>query len=63
MDYQTFAFALLSNSDLRGLTFECSTIGNGMEYVSGQDVLDYLQIGGISYGAYGEAEKRLVSCC
>lgn len=58
MDYQKYAFELLANSDLRGLTFNCastgcpypSSIGAGM--VSGQDVLDELRIGGIDYGAW-----------
>ncbi|KAJ3510930.1 hypothetical protein NLJ89_g4395 [Agrocybe chaxingu] len=64
MDYQKYAFELLTNSDLRGLTFKCSTIVNDQcicAYptstpasctVSGADVLDYLDIGGISYGRW-----------
>lgn len=58
MDYQTYAFELLANSDLRGLNFSCepsgcpypSSVGPGM--VSGYDVLSSLDIGGISYGTY-----------
>jgi hypothetical protein len=60
MDYQTYAFELLANSDLRGLVFTCdsgfcpypSSIGNSQ--VSGEDVLHALAIEGISYGRYGE---------
>lgn len=60
MDYQTYAFELLANSDLRGLNFSCepsgcpypSSVGPGM--VSGYDVLSSLDIGGISYGTYGK---------
>ncbi|KAJ3517350.1 hypothetical protein NLJ89_g561 [Agrocybe chaxingu] len=64
MDYQKYAFELLTNSDLRGLTFECNTIMNGecvcayptstpaLCTVSGEDILDYLEIGGISYGRW-----------
>ncbi|KAJ7500865.1 P-loop containing nucleoside triphosphate hydrolase protein [Mycena galericulata] len=61
MDYQRYSFELLVNSDFRGLTFKCVTILNGScvcAYpsstpetctVSGADVLDYLEIGDISY--------------
>ncbi|CAA7263567.1 unnamed protein product [Cyclocybe aegerita] len=64
MDYQKYAFELLTNSDLRGLTFKCNTVMNGecvCAYptstpasctVSGEDILDYLEIGGISYGRW-----------
>ncbi|KAF9554187.1 P-loop containing nucleoside triphosphate hydrolase protein [Agrocybe pediades] len=64
MDFQKYGFELLTNSDFRGLTFHCNTILNGQcacAYpsstpetctVSGQDVLDYLDIGGISYGKW-----------
>ncbi|KAJ7301568.1 P-loop containing nucleoside triphosphate hydrolase protein [Mycena albidolilacea] len=65
MDYQRYAFELLTNSDLRDLTFACppSTDGGACVCaypsstpetctVSGADVLDYLDIGGISYGAW-----------
>jgi hypothetical protein len=60
MDYQTYSFEQLANSDLRGLEFTCdvsgcpypSTIGSAK--VSGQDVLDSLNIGGIDYGTYGQ---------
>lgn len=60
MDYQTYAFELLANSDLRGLDFDCDPSGcpypssSGPNMVSGQDVLNSLDIGGISYGAWGE---------
>ncbi|KAH9476836.1 ABC transporter G family member 11 [Psilocybe cubensis] len=59
MDYQKYAFELMTNSDLRGLSFTCDTIINGTcacSYpsstpdtctVSGQDVLNYLDIGNI----------------
>lgn len=58
MDYQTYAFELIANSDLRGLEFTCeasgcpypSSVGSGM--VSGLDVLNNLDIGGINYGAW-----------
>ncbi|KAJ8082345.1 hypothetical protein PM082_008200 [Marasmius tenuissimus] len=60
MDYQHYAFDLLTNSDLRGLTFQCS---NACECaypsstpitctVSGDDVLNYLEIREISYGKW-----------
>ncbi|KAJ7691146.1 P-loop containing nucleoside triphosphate hydrolase protein [Mycena rosella] len=64
MDYQRYAFELLTNSDLRGLTFKCESTVNGAcvcAYpsstpetctVSGADVLNYLDIGDISYGAW-----------
>ncbi|CAK5270888.1 unnamed protein product [Mycena citricolor] len=65
MDYQRYAFELLVNSDLRGLSFKCVTAGiNGdcaCAYpsstpdtctVSGQDVLNYLEIGSIGYGKW-----------
>ncbi|KAI0789359.1 P-loop containing nucleoside triphosphate hydrolase protein [Abortiporus biennis] len=64
MDYQKYAFELLTNSDLRGVTFKCTTIINGQcscVYptstpqactVSGEDVLNYLDIDGISYGKW-----------
>ncbi|KAJ6488885.1 P-loop containing nucleoside triphosphate hydrolase protein [Mycena sanguinolenta] len=63
MDYQRYAFELLSNSDLRGLTFTCEQINGSCVCaypsstpdtctVSGQDVLDYLEIGSISYGKW-----------
>ncbi|KAJ6542947.1 P-loop containing nucleoside triphosphate hydrolase protein [Mycena capillaripes] len=64
MDYQRYAFELLTNSDFRGLTFKCVTLVNGTctcAYpsstpetctVSGADVLDYLDIGRISYGKW-----------
>ncbi|KAJ7930537.1 P-loop containing nucleoside triphosphate hydrolase protein [Mycena leptocephala] len=64
MDYQRYAFELLTNSDLRGLTFQCGTLVNGScvcAYpsstpetctVSGADVLGYLEIGDISYGKW-----------
>ena len=64
MDYQTYAFELIANSDLRGLMFRCeasgcpypSSIGPGM--VSGYDVLDDLGIGGINYGAWCKLMPR-----
>lgn len=64
MDYQKYAFELLTNSDLRGVTFTCNTIVNGAcacAYpsstpstctVSGDDVLNYLDIDNISYGKW-----------
>ncbi|KAF8956621.1 P-loop containing nucleoside triphosphate hydrolase protein [Flammula alnicola] len=64
MDYQKYAFELLTNSDLRGITFACATRANGecvCAYpsstpatctVSGADVLNYLDIGSISYGKW-----------
>ncbi|KAJ6529686.1 P-loop containing nucleoside triphosphate hydrolase protein [Mycena capillaripes] len=64
MDYQRYAFELLSSSDLRGLSFNCVTLVNGScvcAYpsstpdtctVSGEDVLNYLEIGSISYGKW-----------
>ncbi|KAG6847062.1 hypothetical protein H0H93_010374 [Arthromyces matolae] len=48
MDYQKYAFELLTNSDLRGLVFKCGSQIN----VSGEDVLSYLEIGSISYGKW-----------
>ncbi|EAU87223.1 hypothetical protein CC1G_10502 [Coprinopsis cinerea okayama7 len=65
MDFQKYAFELLTNSDLRGLTFTCDTLVNGTcacAYptsappeactVSGEDVLRYLEIGHISYSKW-----------
>ncbi|KAF6743949.1 P-loop containing nucleoside triphosphate hydrolase protein [Ephemerocybe angulata] len=64
MDYQKYAFELLTNSDLRGVAFTCNTIVNGAcacAYpsstpstctVSGDDVLNYLDIDNISYGKW-----------
>lgn len=83
MDYQKYAFELLTNvrctrhplcctvltnihfqSDFRGLAFRCSTITNGVctcAYpsstpetctVSGGDILEYLDIGSVSYGKW-----------
>ncbi|KAJ7085467.1 P-loop containing nucleoside triphosphate hydrolase protein [Mycena belliarum] len=64
MDYQRYAFELLTNSDLRGLTFKCVTVIDGScacAYpsstpetctVSGTDILTYLNIGDISYGSW-----------
>lgn len=64
MDYQKYAFELLTNSDFRGLVFPCNNIVNGAcacAYptstpeactISGEDVLSYLEIGGISYGKW-----------
>ncbi|KIJ49523.1 hypothetical protein M422DRAFT_27888 [Sphaerobolus stellatus SS14] len=64
MDYQRYAFELITNSDLRGLTFKCNTIVHGMcncAYptstpetctVSGDDILSYLEIDSISYGKW-----------
>lgn len=58
MDYQTYAFNLLSSSDLRGVVFTCqddfcpypSTLG--IDRVSGEDVLRALDMGGTSYWLY-----------
>ncbi|PFH45697.1 hypothetical protein AMATHDRAFT_77954 [Amanita thiersii Skay4041] len=64
MDYQKYAFELITNSDFRGLTFNCDTIVNGScvcAYpsstpssctVSGNDVVAYLDISTISYGKW-----------
>lgn len=58
MDYQKYAFELLANSDLRGLEFRCDATGCpypssvGPDRLLGQDVLDALKIGNISYGAW-----------
>ncbi|KAG6901786.1 hypothetical protein C0995_007889 [Termitomyces sp. Mi166 len=64
MDYQKYAFELITNSDLRGLVFQCQTQSNGScicAYpsstsasctISGEDVLSYLEIGSISYGRW-----------
>ncbi|KAK7022533.1 ABC transporter domain-containing protein [Favolaschia claudopus] len=66
MDYQRYAFELLTNSDLRGLNFKCTSPSVKGDTcvcaypsstpetctVSGADVLDYLDIGGISYGKW-----------
>ncbi|KAJ6600331.1 P-loop containing nucleoside triphosphate hydrolase protein [Mycena vulgaris] len=64
MDYQRYAFELLTNSDFRGLSFKCVTLVDGAcvcAYpsstpetctVSGADVLDYLDIGTIPYGGW-----------
>lgn len=63
MDYQKYSFELLTNSDLRGLVFQCATVDGvcACAYpsstpktctVSGEDVLSYLEIGGISYGKW-----------
>ncbi|KAK7461985.1 hypothetical protein VKT23_008417 [Stygiomarasmius scandens] len=58
MDYQRYAFELLSNSDFRGLTFRCindctcAYPSSAPETctVSGDDVLSYLDIRSIKYG-------------
>jgi hypothetical protein len=63
MDFQTYSFELLANSDLRGLIFLCennfcpypSSIGESQ--ISGEDVLEALHIGGISYAMYGESSS------
>ncbi|KAJ7246166.1 P-loop containing nucleoside triphosphate hydrolase protein [Mycena haematopus] len=60
MDYQRYAFELLTNSDLRGLTFTCDNNcvcaypSSTPETctVSGADVLAYLDIGDIVYGKW-----------
>ncbi|KAJ6457693.1 P-loop containing nucleoside triphosphate hydrolase protein [Mycena sanguinolenta] len=60
MDYQRYAFELLTNSDLRGLTFSCNNDcvcaypSSTPETctVSGADVLSYLDIGDIGYGKW-----------
>ncbi|KAF8513122.1 P-loop containing nucleoside triphosphate hydrolase protein [Hysterangium stoloniferum] len=64
MDYQKYAFELITNSDLRGLTFQCTTIANGVctcAYptstpekctLSGEDILSFLEIGSVSYGKW-----------
>ncbi|KAJ3098713.1 hypothetical protein HDU97_003772 [Phlyctochytrium planicorne] len=63
MDYQTYAFEMLANNDLRGLTFSCGTnakgacqcaypssLGPDSCTVSGEDVLQYLDIHWIKFG-------------
>ncbi|KAI8836859.1 P-loop containing nucleoside triphosphate hydrolase protein [Chytridium lagenaria] len=65
MDYQRYAFELLANNDLRGLNFDCapnpalngtcqcaypSSLGPDACTVSGDDVLQYLDIKWISLG-------------
>ncbi|KAF4610157.1 hypothetical protein D9613_010239 [Agrocybe pediades] len=64
MDFQKYAFELLTNSDFKGLSFSCTKLGKkqcSCAYpsstpdsctVSGQDVLNYLDIGGISYAKW-----------
>ncbi|KAG6918439.1 hypothetical protein DXG01_014620 [Tephrocybe rancida] len=64
MDYQKYAFELITNSDFRGLAFQCQALPNGScvcAYpsstptsctVSGEDVLSYLEIGSVSYGKW-----------
>ncbi|KAJ7088263.1 P-loop containing nucleoside triphosphate hydrolase protein [Mycena epipterygia] len=60
MDYQRYAFELLTNSDLRGLTFTCSdacvcaypSSTPDTCTVSGDDVLRYLEIADISYAKW-----------
>ncbi|KAL7415076.1 P-loop containing nucleoside triphosphate hydrolase protein [Mrakia frigida] len=58
MNYQKYSFELLANSDLDGLTFDCSdaacpypsTLGGNL--LSGRDVLVYLEIADVSYGKW-----------
>jgi len=66
IDYQTYAFNTLVNSDFRGLIFTCQSFADGSchcDYPSsltpagqcalrGEDVLSALDIGGISIGLY-----------
>ncbi|KAK2464911.1 hypothetical protein APHAL10511_002987 [Amanita phalloides] len=64
MDYQKYAFELLTNSDLVGLSFKCNTIIDGScvcAYPSsvpdtctvlGTDILNYLDIYHVSYGKW-----------
>ncbi|KAI3607972.1 abc transporter [Moniliophthora roreri] len=61
MDYQRYAFELLSNSDLRGLIFRCtdacqcaypSSLPADACAVSGDDVLHYLDIRNVGYGKW-----------
>jgi len=64
MDYQKYAFELLCNSDLRGLSFNCVTMVNGtcacaypssipdQCQVLGTDVLNYLDMNNVSYGTW-----------
>ncbi|KAJ3295413.1 hypothetical protein HDU76_006838, partial [Blyttiomyces sp. JEL0837] len=66
MDYQTYAFELLANTDMTGINFACapnpnSTYGCQCAYpsstpdkctVSGSDVLSYLDINNISYAKW-----------
>ncbi|SPO26649.1 related to ATP-binding cassette protein (ABC) transporter [Ustilago trichophora] len=67
IDYETYAFDILVKNDLKGLVFTCqgsvqeascncsfpsSLVQKGLCAVSGEDVLDALQINGISVGLY-----------
>lgn len=66
IDFQTYAFDLLTYNDLHGLTFACTTLADGSCFcdypsslvprgecaVAGDDVLQSLGIGGIDFGVY-----------
>ncbi|SPO26351.1 related to ATP-binding cassette protein (ABC) transporter [Ustilago trichophora] len=67
IDYETYAFDILVKNDFKGLVFTCqgsvkegtcncsfpsSLVQSGMCAVSGEDVLNALQINGISVGLY-----------
>ncbi|PPQ85486.1 hypothetical protein CVT24_008584 [Panaeolus cyanescens] len=66
MDFQKYAFELLTNSDLRGLHFTCESVPSAASgcicaypsstpekcTVSGEDILSYLEIGSISYAKW-----------
>ncbi|KAH9935196.1 P-loop containing nucleoside triphosphate hydrolase protein [Epithele typhae] len=66
IDFQTYAFDLLVYNDLRGLTFACETLADGSCFcdypssliaqgqcaLAGEDVLNWLDINGISFKLY-----------
>ncbi|KAI0315703.1 P-loop containing nucleoside triphosphate hydrolase protein [Amylostereum chailletii] len=66
IDFQTYAFDLLVQNDLRGLTFACATLADGSCFcdypsslvaqgrcaLAGEDVLRALDIDGVSFSLY-----------
>ncbi|KAH9935192.1 P-loop containing nucleoside triphosphate hydrolase protein [Epithele typhae] len=66
IDFQTYAFDLLVYNDLKGLTFACETLADGSCFcdypssliaqgecaLAGEDVLNWLDINGISFKLY-----------
>ncbi|KAI0683161.1 P-loop containing nucleoside triphosphate hydrolase protein [Cytidiella melzeri] len=66
IDYQTYAFDLLVHNDFQGITLACTTLADGSCFcdypsslvstgqcaLAGDDVLQALQIGGISFKLY-----------